>query len=102
MYVEDSSEVAFKKWTRQQTHIAGETDEFNIAIAQRSNNLRVMFLARSASSCDQKRFDSPRGGCCNAGSIRLITDYYSKFCARDETRFDGTGKGQHVRAATGD
>jgi hypothetical protein len=102
MNIKYASAISCDEDGREQAHVTGEADEFDVMRLQRCNDLAFMFGACAPATFDGERFDPTFGG---AGKSR-------RFCviAQDERDLgsgyfaapDRSGERQHVRAATGD
>src|SRR5688572_11731362 len=85
----------------EQPHIAGQTDERDIALNYFTNHQLFMLMAREAAVRDDNYFIAPRACQRNTGSIFTITDY-NRDLGIEPASIDGIHQRHHIRATPGD
>src|SRR5437660_8969102 len=102
MNVENAAAVRVDESTRENAHVARETNQIYIASPQSLHDFAIVFFACAPATLDNERFNPALSGFDEACGIRLIADYDRDLSIWNPALLDRIRWRNHVRTATRD
>ena len=101
MNIQNPAAKRIYEFSRKDAHVAGETNEIDLAIFQSRHHFAIVLFAAASAAFDNQRFDSALSCLCEPASVLLIADHNGYFRIRNRSIANGVSQCHHVRAPSG-